>query len=140
MIKEFIERFETNHATLRARFEQRHPSSYKDIVEAVVRAVAGPDPCDSPSVDRIHEIDDGEYQGTLVYVIGAAGYQPFEYWYVKVVYGSCGACDTLQAIRLAHHEDKPTTDQVDQYMTLATHVLQGLKRMGDDDHEGPYAR
>lgn len=139
MIKEFVDRFAANEATLRAGFEQQHPSSYKELVAAVVRAVAGPDVYESPSVDRIHEIDDGEYQGTLVYVIGAGGYQPHEYWYVKVGYGSCGGCDTLQTIRFAHDGDTPNAEQVRQYMTLATHILQGLKRMGDDDREGPYA-
>ena len=27
---------------------------------------------------------------------------------------------------------KPTKEQVDQYMTLALHIVQGLKKMGDD--------
>lgn len=140
MIKEFIERFEKNRETLRSGFAAAHPSDYKNIVEAVVRAVNGDYEYDSPDPSRIHVIDDGDYQGTLVYVIAAGGYQPSDYWYVKVGYGSCSGCDTLQAISEYRYSSEPPTDsQIDQYMTLATHVLQGLKKIGDDNQEGPYA-
>lgn len=137
MIKEFIDRFEANKDKIRATFTEAHPADYKAIVAAVVSAVGGEDEYDVPSSMRIHEIDDGDYQGTLVYVIGAGGYQPNDYWYVKVNYGSCSGCDTLEAIT-SYSDEKPTAEQVDQYMTLATHILQGLKRMGDDDQTGPY--
>ena len=40
-----------------------------------------------PGLERIHRIDDGDYQGTLVFVIGGKGYQLSTYWYVKVSYG-----------------------------------------------------
>ena len=137
MIKEFIERFEAGKDQLRAAFAKNHPGDYRDIVEAVIRVVGQDDEWNCPSTKRIHVIDDGDYQGTLVYVIGAGGYQPSEYWYVKVSYGSCSGCDTLQAVR-DYSDEKPTEGQISQYMTLATHIVQGLKKMGDDDQTGPY--
>lgn len=139
MIKDFIERFEENKGLLREDFARAHPENYLAIVKAVVNAVRAADEYegDQPSPERIHEIDDGDYQGTLVYVIGAGGYQPSDYWYVKVYYGSCSGCDTLEGIR-DYGDGTPNAGQIDEYMTLATHILQGLKRMGDDDCTGPY--
>lgn len=84
-----------------------------------------------PDPARIYQIDDGGYEGTLVFVIGAGGYKPSRYWYVKVGYGSCSVCDTLQAIR-GYEGDAPTKEQVDAYMTLALHIVQGLREMNAD--------
>jgi hypothetical protein len=97
MEKQLVAAWEANKESLRTVFSQKHPEDYKAIVSAVVTMLHGaideygkqPDPA------RITEIDDGSYQGILVYVIGAVGYQPDTYWYVKVGYGSCSGCDTL---------------------------------------------
>jgi len=53
------------------------------------------------NIDKIHEIDDGDYQGTLLYIIPFQTYQPAENEYLMtfVNYGSCSGCDTLQAIQ-----------------------------------------
>ena len=67
-----------------------------------------------------------------MFVIAARGYQPSDYWYVKISYGSCSGCDTLEAIR-AYSDDPPTPEQIDDYLTLALHIVQGLKKMGDDE-------
>lgn len=114
---------------LEAKFRESHPSDYVDIVKAVVEAVTT-DEYNDIDPERIHTIDDGDYQGTLLFVIAAKGYQPSDYWAVFVSYGSCSGCDTLQAIR-DYENDTPTEDQVSQYMTLALHIVQGLKKIGD---------
>lgn len=140
MIEAFTKRwFERNHM-VREEFEKALPQDYTDIVKAVVTMLHDEDERGSIDPMRIHEINDGAYQGTLVYVIGAAGYQPSTYWYVKVYYGSCSGCDTLQAILEGHwrcdtDEKKRAwkTDVIDQLMTLALHIVQGLKKMGDDE-------
>ena len=131
MIAKFVELFMTAGPKLEAVFSEAHPASYKAIVEAVVAVLSDGDDA-APDPRRVHEIDDGEYQGTLVYVIGATGYQPGEYWYVKVSYGSCSGCDTLLSIR-GYADGKPTAAQVRDYMTLARHIVQGMKQMGDDE-------
>jgi hypothetical protein len=132
MITEFVSRFDKQREALLAGFKAKHPDSYDDIVKAVVTAVTDEDEYRSPDPERIHKIDDGEYQGTLVYVIAAKGYQPSDYWYVKVGYGSCSGCDTLQNISGYSHEP-PTDQQAADYLTLALHVMQGLKKMGDEE-------
>jgi hypothetical protein len=132
MIKEFVDRFMEKKPELQEVFAAEHPENYEAVIKAVVSTLNNGEDYGSIDPNRIHEIDDGEYQGTLVYVIGATGYQPSDYWYVKVGYGSCSGCDTLEAIR-DYSSDKPTEEQVRDYMTLALHVVQGLKRMGDDE-------
>jgi hypothetical protein len=133
MIREFVERFQSpeGQASLRAAFSKR-PDTYQDVVRAVIEVVAGSKDWDVPDPDRIHAIDDGDYQGTLVFVIAEKGYQPSRYWYAKVGYGSCSGCDTLQAI-CSYSSDAPTDDEISQYMTLALHIVQGLKEMGSGD-------
>ena len=133
MIQSFVASWEKNKYQVRAAFEEKHPESYEEIVRAVVDALADVSEWDShiPDPERIRCIDDGHYQGTLVFVIGAKGYQPGNYWYVKVGYGSCSGCDTLQAIQ-RHCKNPPTESQVNGYMTLALHILQGLKAMEEE--------
>jgi hypothetical protein len=138
MIEAFTKAWFANLHDMRAKFEANHPDDYKAVVKAVVEILpedgltdedGGWAGSEQPDPERIHEINDGDYQGTLVYVIGAKGYQPSTYWFVRVGYGSCSGCDTLEAIR-GYRDDKPDKDQVDQYMKLALDVVQGLRRMG----------
>jgi hypothetical protein len=132
MIKEFADRFIERQAEVKAKIAASRPGSYTDIVRLVVETVTdgGYDAIDP---ERIHSVDDGDYQGTLVFVIGAKGYQPYDYWYVQVSYGSCSGCDTLQAIEETWDEDAPLTGrEVEGYYTLCLHVAQGLKKMGDE--------
>ncbi len=128
MIQKFVDRFMANEQDVRARLAKQHWGDYEDIVRIVVETVADPDDYDRPDPERIHVINDGSYQGTLVYVIGASGYQPDAYWYVKVGYGSCSGCDTLEAIS-CYSDDPPTSEQANDYWTLALHIVQGLAAM-----------
>jgi hypothetical protein len=132
MIVRFVERFDQSKKIFREKFSEAHPSDYDDLVKTVVEVLSDErwkdEECDRMDPSRIHTIDDGEYQGTLLYVIGAASYQPSRYWYVKVDYGSCSGCDTLHGIR-GYDGESPTKLQVDDYMTLALHIVQGLREL-----------
>jgi len=127
MIQEYVDRFMAAEPEIRGRLGEKHPGSYDDLVKLVIDTLAGdyrdPDP------ERIHRIDDGAYQGTLVYVIGEHGYQPYDYWWVKVGYGSCSGCDTLEAIRSYNWTETPTPENVNEYWTLCLHIVQGLHLM-----------
>ena len=132
MIDEFVKKWEAGKDEIEDVFRGSHPKEYKDIVKAVVEVLsAGGYDYDVPDPERIHVIDDGHYQGTLLFVITAKGYQPDDYWVVKVAYGSCSGCDTLESIR-SYSDDPPTDDQVKDYMTLALHIVQGLKKIDSD--------
>lgn len=126
MIQEFVDHFMAHEQAIRDKFAASHPS-YNDIVRTVVEHVTNADYSD-PDPTRIHCIDDGDYQGTLVFVIASSGYQPSNYWYVYVGYGSCSVCDTLRSIS-GYSDDPPTPEQINDYWTLALHVVQGLKAM-----------
>lgn len=128
MIQEFVDRFMADKPRLRAVFTTEHPE-YGDIVAEVVESIRDKEKTwGSPDPKRITKIDHGDYQGTLVYVIGEGGYQPDQYWTVKMDYGSCSVCDTLQAIR-GNSFGSPTKEQVDDYMTLALHIVQQIKEI-----------
>jgi hypothetical protein len=125
MIQTFVDRFLEKQKTL---FVDSYPNSYEEIVEEVVRAINPDGDYDLPDPSRIHTIDDGDYQGTLVFVIGAGGYQPHRYWATTVSYGSCGGCDTLQGIRDdgGYSDTAPNARQTADYQTLALHLVQSL--------------
>lgn len=131
MIEAFTKAWFANLHTMREKFEAKHPENYLEVVKAVVQMLHDANARVNdilPDPNAIHEIDDGDYQGTLVYVIAADGYQPSEYFYVRVAYGSCSGCDTLQAIN-CYSDNPPDADQVRDYMTLALHVVQKLRLM-----------
>lgn len=128
MILDFVKRFDANRENLLRQFTENPPDSYKDIVEAVVRVLHDEDGYGTPDPRRIVEIDHGDYQGTLVYVIGADGYQPHDYWYVRVWYGSCSGCDTFQAIRYSGREPETVAKDC---LGLALNIVQQMRAMGD---------
>ena len=130
MEKEFIERWEADKHLVEEQFKTEHPACYKSIVTAVVKVLTSGE-YGSPDPERIHEINDGDYQGTLLYLIADNSYQPSDYWFVKVSYGSCSGCDTLEGIG-NYSSEPPDEDQVKQYMTLALHIVQGLKPLGGE--------
>ena len=131
MIIKFIELYQSNKDLLQKAFKNKHPESYEEIVKLVIEAINPDNDYNLPDKDRIVEIDQGDYQGTLVYIIPEVGYQPLTYWAVLVGYGSCSGCDTLQAIR-DYSDDKPSDEQIKDYMMLALHIVQGLKKIGED--------
>jgi len=124
MIQKFVNAFMDRKPTITNRFKESHPDSYLEIVKAVIEILPEANG-EQPDPERIHEIDDGDYQGTLLYIIGAKGYQPNTYWSVKVVYGSCSGCDTLQSIS-EYSNEPPTTEQADDYTKLALDIVTGI--------------
>lgn len=97
---------------------------YEDLLRAALK-VTLTDDFDEPDLHRIHEINDGDYQGTLVFVVGARGYQPYKYWITKVSYGSCSGCDALQDA-LGYSEESRNDEAL---YSLALHMMQQLKEV-----------
>ena len=135
MIKEFVDSWYKNYPVLENALRLEHPESYTELVNMVIGHIINPEEkYGMPDRKNMTVVDNGDYQGTLVYVIPEIGYQPSDYWYVRVYYGSCSGCDTLQAIR-DYGYDKPTEKQVNEYMTLALHIVQRMKKMDDTEAE-----
>lgn len=139
MIPEFIKNFDDNRNVIKRHLKKRIDESeynsidYLDIVEEVLMAICDYEPVDSssnygiPNYNRITVIDDGDCQGTLLFVIPENCYQPSEYYYVKVGYGSCSGCDTLLWVLECYKYNKEKA--LEDLMTLALHVFQGLKKL-----------
>ena len=131
MIEAFTKAWDQRKHEIEIKFQNGHPSSYHDIVEAVIWILDDTDHFTNPDPGRITVIDHGDYQGNFLFIIAADGYQPSDYWFVKVGYGSCSGCDALKDIR-DYGDDNPTEQQVKDYMTLALHIVQGLKVLGGE--------
>jgi hypothetical protein len=82
------------------------------------------------STKGITQIDDGDYQGTLLFMIPRNTYQPSEYDYLMtyVGYGSCSGCDCLQSIQAWHYDDPPTEEQIKDFLSLCKDIIQNIVR------------
>jgi hypothetical protein len=138
MIQEFIDCFLSNKETIRKVFARKHPTRYVDLVKIVIRLLEKKTPSGISS-KRVHKIDDGDYSGVLLFIIGEGCYQPLKYWYVRIDYGSCAGCDTLEIIR-QYDTGKPSKKQIDDYMMLALHIVERLKKIEGDIVSNPTAK
>ena len=100
---------------------------YKHIVEKVVEIILNTNEENLWSSAGITEIDDGDYQGTLLFLIPRKTYQPSEYEYLMtyVGYGSCSGCDTLQAIQ-DYGENSISEDQLKGFMALCKDIITNM--------------
>lgn len=135
MIKEIVDKWDQNKNRLEEaiRTTDMEYASYKTLVEFIVQYILN-NPDDSEDwnnfdAKKIHEIDDGDYQGTLLFLIPKNRYQPDEdeYLVTYVDYGSCSGCDTLMEIQSYDYNDLPTCRQVNDYMRLCLHLIQNMK-------------
>ncbi len=128
MINEFVDIWENKKDDLKKKYSENPPQSYGDIVHDLVVMISSDDDYGQrPDPNRIHTIDDGNYQGYMLWIIASNGYQPSTYWATSSYYGSCSGCDTFQAIRGYRWEGKPDEKEVEGYMTLALHLLQQFR-------------
>ena len=101
---------------------------YKHIVEKVVEIILNTNEEYLWNAEGITEIDDGDYQGTLLFLIPRKTYQPLEYEYLMtyVGYGSCSGCDALQAIQEDYGENPISEDQLKDYMALCKDIITNM--------------
>ena len=77
--------------------------------------------------DRFQVIDDGEYQGELVFIMVPNVYQPSldkDYYFTSVVYGSCSLDDSMM-----HVQEMVETkeEKIQALMLAALHMVQATK-------------
>jgi hypothetical protein len=132
MISSIIEQWENNKSKLENYFrttDQYEYCGYKQIVEKLFElCITNADEHCGFNIERITVIDDGDYQGTKLFIIPKDTYQPSvdDYITTHTYYGSCSGCDTLQSI-CGYDYGLPTEEQVKLYMTLALHLVQKLR-------------
>ena len=132
MIREIISQWDERKSVLRAHLQENHPGGYADLLDRILRLVVnepiGGAFSDSLDPDCVTVVDDGHYQGVQLFLIPLGRYQPGpdDYVWFDNYYGSCSGCDTYQSIR-GYYDEPPTPDQVEQYMSLALHMVQRMK-------------
>jgi len=130
MLKIIKEKWDKNESLLRETLTQNdtlNRCSYLDLVKIAFAAIFNDEHtsgCEALDLDEITEIDNGDYQGTLLYLIPFKTYQPSEYEYIMtyVGYGSCSGCDTLQSIQ-GFEDKEPTENQIKEFMALCKDIL-----------------
>ena len=135
MIKEIISVWEERKDVLRKELVHSPIFSYKKLVEKIVDIFLNHE-SQLYDLEKMRVIDDGDYQGTLIFIIPENTYQPNvnEYLYTYVYYGSCCGCDIMEDIQAQYDssKSKETYDEViSDLMILSLHLIQRFKRMGD---------
>lgn len=133
MTKFAIEQWEKNKSRLEEALKydtELNDCSYKHLVKLVVEYIFNDsdEDCNWREWDseKITQIDDGDYQGTLLFLIPQKTYQPCEVEYLMTYsgYGSCSGCDTLQSIQCWHYEKTyPTDGQLRDFMSLCKDLV-----------------
>lgn len=129
-----IERWENSKENLR-NYLATHPikgncQSYKELVKVLIEECLNYDGCYPLFSTKFECIDDGDYQGTQIFVLNYATYQPSatDYFIFDNSYGSCSGCDTLLSIiDYGFGGEPPTTNMVNELMTLCLHMVQRMK-------------
>lgn len=141
MIDSFVKAWDERKSNLEEYFTQTTMdvcgSSYHHLVQKLFELVINPTidwDIDKYDTNNITIIDDGDYQGTLIFVLHTKCYQPSvtDYVYTSVDYGSCCCCDTLEHINSCGsylYDELPTDNQVKDYMTLCLHLMQNCHKL-----------
>lgn len=134
MIKFCVEQWDKNCERLRAHLAERTDlaeCSYEDLVKAVVQYIFNDEEATWRDVtwdhEKITEIDNGDYQGTLLFLVPRDTYQPCanEYLMTFVEYGSCCGCDTLQCLQCGFdYNTKASNDSINKFMDLCKDLVQ----------------
>lgn len=138
MLQDLIKQWEENKQKLEEYFrttKQDEYDEYKKIVKKIVEIVLtdGYNGCDYDA-SKVTVVDNGNYQGTQIFLIPTDTYQPDieDYLITHTYYGSCSGCDTLEGIS-GYSWELPNEEQVKQYMTLSLHLVQKMYRIKDRD-------
>lgn len=135
MIKYALKKWDENKDVLRNAIQQTEKDKrctwdYEEIVKLVCRYIFNENVSrEEPmiNVDGITMIDNGDYQGTLLFMLPFDAYQPAEYEYLMtyVGYGSCSGCDTLQCIQA---DDETEKEMVDSYLGICKDIVSNTIR------------
>lgn len=136
MIKELCDLFIDSIDVLKEKLANRHPKDYDDLLKMTIECMnlKREKTYDDENIldpSSIHAIYKGSYSGTLIYIIHDSCAMPHNYWYTWVDYGSCSACDTFESIKNyeADEIELPTQSQIDDYVTLALHMIQRTRKL-----------
>ena len=148
MIKYALKKWNENKDVLRNAIQQtekdkRSVWNYNDIVKLVCRYIFNENATDKDpkiNIEGITMIDNGGYQGTLLFILPFDTDHPAEYEYLMtyVGYGSCSECDNLQRLQRIQSAEiccnvKSTDDLTSGYMALCKDVVSNTIRPWRND-------
>lgn len=137
MLKYCYEKWNENKHILEAKLRQTDLSciDYKDLLAITVVCILnnGEYLDHTWNVEKITEIDDGNYQGTLIYLIPEKTYQPSEYEYLMTYmgYGSCSGCDLLLSIQ-PYSKEETDEDDIKAFMSLCKDFITNMIKPYND--------
>lgn len=135
MIQKYVDAFRENKKQFEKWVESiEEEITYIDILKQVINLCLNPKYVDTLyelDENKVTEIDNGDYQGTLIYLIPRNCYQPMvsDYVYTSVFYGSCSGCDTLLAAQDWSYCN--IKYDVDMVTTIALHLVENMKWLED---------
>lgn len=130
MLKIMKECWATNSNILKEKLStglEFNECCYKDLVKLTFETIYNTTVIDKLDLENITEIDNGDYQGTLLYLIPFDCYQPDECQYLMtyVGYGSCSVCDVLESLREWTYEGGKllNENQISGFMDLCKDII-----------------
>lgn len=129
MIKIMKELWNKHEKELLERLAKRtdvHQMEYVDLVHLTFETIFNGDDREVKlNLKEMTEIDNGNYQGTMLYLIPFKTYQPAEYEYLMtyVRYGSCSGCDALQAAKSWCDEGPLTGKELKAVMAICKDIV-----------------
>lgn len=136
MIRKAVNQWNAHKEELREYFKthkQKEYMSYESIFKLLVTIVLNAEGENNMelSIEEMTVVDNGDYQGTQIFILPRETYQPDEsdYYWSSDYYGSCSCCDTLLGISDYDVEEYPTDEQVKEYMTVCLHQIQRLRKL-----------
>lgn len=136
MNKYCVDRWDKNKDRLQKRIENsldHNRWGYVDLVKLVIEEILNPGAefeYDTWNSEEITVIDNGDYQGSQLFLFHKDLYQPSpaDYLITFEYYGSCSGCDTLMSIQdWSYEPELPTEKQVKDYMSLCLNLIQQMR-------------
>lgn len=132
-----VDRWDKNKDRLQERIANSidHNSwGYETLVKLIIEEVLNPGAesrYDTWDSEEITVIDNGDYQGSQLFLFHKNTYQPSpaDYLITFEYYGSCSGCDTLMAIQdwSSYERKLPTEIQIRDYMALCLNLIQQMR-------------
>lgn len=132
MMKIMKERWDLNKAKLEHELRTRtglNVCNYEYLVELTFEIIFNSSSDEgygkTLNLDSITAIDNGDYQGTLLFVIPFEVCQPCESEYIMtyIGYGSCSGCDALQAAQEWNEKELLEDWQVKDFMSICKDLV-----------------
>lgn len=130
MLKIMKDRWNENSEKLRAALAERtdlNSCNYEDLVKITFETIFNSSAegyGNNLNLDKIHTIDDGDYQGTILFVIPFDTYLPGsnEYIMTYIGYGTCSYCDALQSVQ-EWNDGKISEKQLPGFMAICKDLI-----------------